>query len=200
MRTGRIAVASALAVAGAAGLARAGPPPTEELSLSIAGPRAAEISTWTDLRLDVANLGTDAAQVHVTVTPGLAAARPAAATGARCSGSGTIDCELSLAGGASASLAFRVRWDGFGRRTVEARARTESGSPDAAATSTVSVYVLRLRGLHTTPAPARAGQRFVATAMLARSDNDAPLRARSLRCLAAVVAVPRGRPLVRRVR
>jgi hypothetical protein len=194
MRTGRLAVASALAVAGAAGLARAGPPPTEELALSIAGPRVAEISTWTDLRLDVANLGADPAHVHATVTPAFAAARPAAATGARCSGAGAIDCELSLGGGASATLTFPVRWDGFGSRTIEARARTES-SPEAAASSTVSVYVLRLRGLRTTPTPVRAGQRLVAAATLARSDNGLPLSAHSLRCSAAVVAVPRGRPL-----
>jgi hypothetical protein len=193
MCTGRLAVAAAVTAAGAAGLARAAAPPPAEVSVSIAGPRAAEISTWTDLRVDVVNLGTDPQQVHVTVTLPLGRARPAEAAGGRCSGAGPMECEQSVAAAGTGSLAIPVRWDGYGNRTIEVRARPESGAPDVAATGSVSVYLLRLRGLRTSPA--RAGRRFVATATLARSDTGAPLRARSLRCLAVTAAVPRGRPL-----
>jgi hypothetical protein len=193
-RTG-VADLLTLAVASGVLLAGAGPPPTEELSLSIAAPREAEMSTWTDLRVEVENLGTAPAQVRVTVTLPLGRARPAAATGARCAGSATVECDLSLTGGRSTSVTFPVRWDGPGSRAVDARARSESGSSEAVATSTVSVYTLVLRGLRTTPSPAAAGRHLVATATLARSDTRAPLPARSLRCLAVTAVVPRGQPI-----
>jgi hypothetical protein len=169
------------------------------LSVSIITPSAVEMSAWTELRLKIDNLGEAAVEADVALTLPVARARTAESSGGTCVGSlGTVDCRVSLPEGATSSLAFPVQWNGPGRRTVDAHARLVSSPPtagDVQATSIVSVYLLALQGLRTSPSPARAGRNLVATATLVRSDTISSLRARSLRCLAAIAAVPRGQAL-----
>jgi hypothetical protein len=154
------------------------------------------MGAWTELRLNVQNLGDAAVEADVVLRMPAARARAGESSGGTCVGSlGTVDCHISLTGGATGSLAVPVQWNGPGRRTIDALARLVSSPPtasDAQTSSTVSVYLLALRGLRTSPSPARAGRRLVAIATLVRSDTSSPLRARSLRCLAAIAVVPRG--------
>jgi hypothetical protein len=197
---GLVAIAPCMAVTGAAAV---GP---SQLAVGIAGPGSAEMSAWTELRLHVQNLNAESVRVDLSVTLPTALARPGAAAGASCVGANqppattAVECELSLGGTVTGSVAFPVQWNGPGMRTVDATARVVSSSstgPDATATSSVSVYMLVLRNLKTAPSPARKGRTFTATATLARSDTHEPVNAHSLRCLAGTQAVPKSRILTR---
>jgi hypothetical protein len=191
-------VALGVAVAGATATPRADAEGTS-LTVSIVGPAASEMSAWTDLRLAVGNAAADPVQARVTVRLSAGHTRPAVATGGRCAGSGpVVECEISLPAYGTGSLAIPVRWDGYGRRAIDAGVQVASspaGEPGVSTTAIVLVYTLALRDLRTSPSPARAGRPLVATATLVRSDTHAPLAAHSLRCPAVIAAVPNGQPL-----
>jgi hypothetical protein len=169
------------------------------LTVSIVGPAASEMSAWTDLRLVVGNVAADPVQARVTVTLSVGHARPAGATGGRCvASSPVVECEVSLPAFGTESLAIPVRWDGPGRRPINAvvqMASSPAGEPGVSTTATVSVYTLALRGLHTSPSSAHAGRPLVAMATLVRSDTHNPLAAHSLRCPAVIAVVPKGQPI-----
>jgi hypothetical protein len=189
VRVGWIGVATALVVAAVAGLARAA---SIGVEVTVAGPQAAEMSSWTELRVDLKNTGQDSAQAHVTLTVPEAGARPAGAEGAQCSGSTIVECVQTIPGGGSVTMTLPVRWQGTGSRSVEVKARMEAAgsTAEASASSNVTVYKPVLSDLKTSAA--RAGQSFVAAATLARSDTQAALEARSLRCSATVAKTPTG--------
>jgi hypothetical protein len=161
------------------------------------------MSTWTNLSLQVQNLCAGPVQARLSVTLVGATPRPEQASGGTCLGASqppapsVVDCELSLDGAAAGSLAFPVRWNGPGVRTVDVQASLVSPAasrPDVTASARVSVYTLVLHNLTTSPSPIRAGRAYIATASLARSDTGEPLAARSLRCLAVTAVVPKSRP------
>jgi hypothetical protein len=122
----------------------------------------------------------------------------AGATGSRCTGSLLIvECDVSLPGSSSEPLVIPVRWDGPGQRPVSVRVRLASSQPDDAGFSTsatVSVYLLALNGLRTSPPIACAGRRLVATATLVRSDTRSPLTSHSLSCPAVIAALAHSQP------
>lgn len=192
MRARWIAVAAAVALVGASGAAHAKSGSSIGVTVSIAGPSSAEMGSWADLRVELKNTGQDSAQAHVTLTVPDGDARPAGADGAQCSGTTTVECTQTLSGGTSATLTLPVRWDGTGSRSVQAKARMEAGgsSAEASASSSVEVYRLVLSDVHTTAA--RAGKSFVASATLARSDTGASLKARAVRCAAALATAAKG--------
>jgi hypothetical protein len=200
-----VAIAACVTLPGVAAAARSSVADAD-LALGIAGPGSAEMSAWSELRVDVQNLNAGSVRVHLTVTLPSAATRPGAATGASCLGASppptpaVVACDLPLDSGVTASVAFPVQWNGPGMRTADARAQVvepSSTAPDVTATSSVSVYTLVLRHLKTAPSPARKGRTFIATATLARSDTLQPLNAHSVRCLAGTTTVPRGRVLTK---
>jgi hypothetical protein len=190
-----IAVAAAVALVGAAGFARAGSLASIGVNVSITGPQATEMSTWTDLRVELKNTGQDSAQAHVTLTVPDGTAQPSGAEGAQCSGSTVVECVQTIPGGGNVTLAVPVRWSGPGSQTVQARARMEAGgsSAEASASSSVTVYKLVLNDVRTSAA--QAGKQFVTTATLARSDSGDSVAARALRCAAALGATPKGQAL-----
>jgi len=192
MRTRWIAVAAALALVGASGPAQAKPGASIGVTVSIAGPRAAEMSSWTDLRIELKNTGQDPAQARVTLSVPHGSAQPSGAEGAQCSGTTSVECVQTLAGGSSVTLTLPVRWDGTGSETVQATARMEAGgsSAEASASSSVQVYELVLSDVHTSAA--RAGKTFVASATLARSDTGSAVEAHALRCAAAIATAAKG--------
>jgi len=192
MRARWIAVAAAVALVGAAGSAYAKPGSSIGVTVSIAGPQAAEMGSWADLRIELKNTGQDSAQAHVTLSVPDGSAQPAGAEGAQCSGTATVECVQTLPGGSSVTLTLPVRWDGTGSRSVQAKARMEAGgsSAEASASSSVDVYRLVLSDLHTSAA--RASKTFVASATLARSDTGEALDARALRCAAAIATAAKG--------
>jgi hypothetical protein len=187
-----IGVAATLAAVGAAGLAEAAPQASIGVEVNIAGPQAAEMGSWTGLRVNLENTGQDPAQAHVTLTVPDAGARPAGAEGAQCSGTTVVECVQTIPGGNSVTLTLPVRWTGTGSQTVqvEARMEAEGSSAEASASSSVTVYKLVLS--NATASAARAGQSLVASAMLTRSDTGAPLDASSLRCPATIATAPTG--------
>jgi hypothetical protein len=192
MRTRWIAVAAAGALVGATGLAHAGSLSSIGVTVSIAGPRAAEMSSWTDLRVELKNTGQDSAQAHVTLTVPDGSAQPSGAEGAQCSGTTTVECVQTIAGGSSVTLALPVRWDGTGSRSVEAKARMQAGgsTAEASASSSVTVYSLVLTDREASAA--RAGRSFVASAVLARSDTGQTLAAHAVKCAAALATAATG--------
>jgi len=194
-----VAIGACMAVSGAA--AGVG---SSQVVLGIAGPGSAEMSAWTELRVNVQNLSAESVRLHLSITLPTALARPGAAIGASCLGvsqppaPAAVECELTLDAGVAGSVAVPAQWNGPGMRTVDATARivpSSSTAPDATATWSLSVYTLVLRNLKTAPSPARKGRTFIATAALARSDTLQPVNAHSLRCLAVTAAVPNGRIL-----
>jgi len=192
MRTRWIAVAAAVALVGASGAAQATPGSSIGVTVSIAGPQAAEMGSWADLRIELKNTGQDSAQARVTLSVPEGSAQPGGAEGAQCSGTATVECTQTLAGGSSVTLTLPVRWDGTGSQSVQAKARMEAGgsSAEASASSSVDVYRLVLSDLHTSAA--RAGKTFVASATLARSDTGGDLAAHALRCAAAIATAAKG--------
>jgi hypothetical protein len=157
------------------------------------------MSEWTRLRVSVQNLRADTAQVRVAIGLDAATTQPAQAMGGHCDGSAAgLDCDLTIDAAGAATLAVPARWNGPGKRSIEVRAKVVSPSTtasDAITTSTVSIYLLELLHLKTSPSPARAGRNFVGTATLVRSDTREPVSAYSLRCPAVIAVVPNGQPL-----
>jgi hypothetical protein len=188
MSRGLFASVAALAVAAVAALPAGGTTSSVGLRVAIIGPHAAEARTWTELRVDVANLGNEELKAHATLILPYATTQPGEATGGRCSGTHPVTCDLTLPEAASRWLTLPVRWLGHGMWSVEARVRSDatqtSTSLSAASSTTVAVYGLKLIGLRTTPA--QAGERLVASGMLTRSDTGTALRAQLLRCPATV--------------
>lgn len=188
MARGLFAVVAAFAVAVVAALPQGGASASIGLRVAIIGPHAAEAGAWTSLRVDVANLGHEELRAHATLLVSHATARPDEATGGRCFGAETVTCDVTLPEAASRWLTLPVRWQAHGNWQIAARVRSDatqmSSSLQAASSSTVAVYALKLRGLHTTPTP--AGGRLVATATLVRSDTGMALHAQLLRCAASV--------------
>jgi hypothetical protein len=191
----RWGVAAAVAVAGAAVLARGAAPGSIGLSVSITGPREAEMSSWTDVRVELENAGSDPAQAHVTFTLPEGTAQPSGADGAQCAGTQVVECDQTVPGGKTTALTVPVRWGGTGSQMVSVQARAQSGgsTAEASASSSISVYALTLDQLKTTAA--LAGKPFVATATLERADSGQELAARALRCSAVLAAAPKGKAL-----
>jgi len=188
MSRGLFASVAALAAAAVAALPAGGTTSSVGLRVAIIGPRAAEAGTWTELRVDVANLGNEELKAHATLILPYATTQPGGATGGICSGTRPVTCDLALPEAASRWLTLPVRWLGHGMWSVEARVRSDatqtSTSLSAASSTTVAVYDLRLSGLRTTPA--QAGGKLVASGTLTRSDTGTALRAQLLRCPATV--------------
>ena len=197
MRPGGIGIALALAVAGVLALAGAGSSASIGLELTIAGPKEAEAGSWTDLRVALTNTGRDPAPTHVTVTLPDGAIRAADAEGATCSGAPAVECDLTIPAGGSVVLKLPVRWPSDGSQSVAAKARVQVGgsTSEVASSTTVTVYRVVLQGLKTTPSPARAGVRLVATGKLVRADTGEALAAGTLRCPAVIAAARAGAAL-----
>ena len=153
------------------------------------------MSSWTDVRVELENSGSDPAQAHVTLTLPEGTPQPSGADGAHCTGTTVVECDQTLPGGKTTVLTVPVRWSGTGSQTISVQARAQSGgsTAEASASSSVSVYTLTLDELKTTAA--RAGKPFVATATLERADNGQELAARALRCAAVLAATPTGKTL-----